>query len=107
MITHTNSVAAQKLPWINAVAKTLLFLLKNRIKAPRVAPAPSTGAPATADATRREFARMNQQLAADYQDQRNSITDIEPVLYEQTNQNQKKKNKKESRLAEREERMLS
>lgn len=107
MTTHTNSVAAQKLPWLNAVVKTLLFLLKNRIKAPRISPAPSTGDPATDDATRREFERMNQHMAADYQDQRNAISDIEPVLYELAEQFQGWMNEKESRLAEREERMLS
>jgi len=107
MTTHTTSIAAQKLPWLNAVVKTLLFLLKNRIKAPRVEPAPSTGDPATDDATRREFERMNQRMAADYQDQRNAFTDIEPVLYELADQFQGWMNEKEARLAEREERMLS
>ena len=107
MTTHTTSVAAQKLPWLNAVVKTLLFLLKNRIKAPRIAPAPSTGDPATDDVTRREFERMNQMMAADYQDQRNALSDIEPVLYELAEQFQVWMNEKEGRLAEREERMLS
>jgi len=104
MSTHTMS---QKFPWINTGTKTVLFLLKNRIKAPRVVPAPSTGDPATDDATRREFERVKEQLAADYQDQRNALKDLEPLIYELAEQVQGWMSEKESRLAEREERMMN
>jgi len=104
MSTHTMS---QKFPWINTGTKTVLFLLKNRIKAPRVVPAPSTGDPATDDATRREFERVNGQLAADYQDQRNALKDLEPLIYELAEQVQGWMSEKEARLAEREERMMN
>ena len=107
MNIHSTSAAAQKFPWINTVVKTLLFLLKNRIKAPRVDPAPSTGDPATDDATRREFERMNQRLAADYQDQRAALVDLEPLVYELAEQFQAYVSEKEARLAEREERMMN
>jgi hypothetical protein len=85
----------------------VLFLLKNRIKAPRVAPAPSTGDAATDDATRREFERVNQQLNADYQDQRTALTDLEPLIYELADQVQGWMSEKEHRLAEREERLMN
>ena len=104
MTTHTMS---QKFPWINTGAKTVLFLLKTRIKAPRVVPAPSTGDPATDDATRREFERVKEQLAADYQDQRNALGDLEPLIYELAEQVQGWMSEKEARLAEREERMMN
>lgn len=104
MSTHTMN---QKFPWINTGAKTVLFLLKTRIKAPRVVPAPSTGDPATDDATRREFERVKEQLAADYQDQRNALGDLEPLVYELAEQVQGWMSEKEARLAEREERMMN
>ena len=104
MNTNTN---AHKFPWINTGAKTVLFLLKNRIKAPRVVPAPSTGDAATDDTTRREFERVKEQLNADYQDQRTALTDLEPLIYELAEQVQGWMSEKEHRLAEREERMMS
>ena len=71
-----------KFPWILTAVKAALFILKNRIKSPRVVPAPSTGDPATDDATRREFERVREQLNADYQDQRATLGDLEPILFE-------------------------
>lgn len=96
-----------KFPWVNTGAKTVLFLLKNRIKAPRVVPAPSTGDAATDDTTRREFERVKEQLNADYQDQRAALTDLEPLIYELAEQVQGWMTDKEQRMAEREERMLN
>lgn len=98
---------SHKFPWINTSAKTILFLLKNRIKAPRVVPAPSTGDPATDDATRREFERVKEQLNADYQDQRAALTDLEPLVYEVAEQLQGWMTERETRLADREERMMN
>ena len=71
-----------KFPFVTTGTKAALFLLKNRIKAPRVVPAPSTGDPASDDATRREFERVSAQLNADYQDQRAMLNDLEPLLCE-------------------------
>ena len=77
-----NGMAPYRFPWVITAAKAILFILKNRIKAPRVVPAPSTGDPTTDDTTRREFERVKTQLDADYQDQRALLTDLEPLLTE-------------------------
>ena len=73
---------SHKFPWINTAARTVLYFMKQRIKAPRVLPAPSTGDPAVDDTTRREFERVKEQLTADYQDQRAALTDLEPLIYQ-------------------------
>lgn len=88
-----------KFPWIITFLKAGLFILKSRIKAPRVVPAPSTGDPATDDTTRREFERVREQLNADYQDQRATINDLEPLLFELGDQLQ-------GWMAQREEQMM-
>lgn len=68
--------------WLGAALKAILFILKNRIKAPRVLPAPPTGDAVTDETTRREFERVKEQLNADYQDQRALLNDLEPLLTE-------------------------
>jgi hypothetical protein len=68
--------------WLGAALKAILFILKNRIKAPRVLPAPPTGDAITDETTRREFERVKEQLNADYQDQRALLNDLEPLLTE-------------------------
>jgi hypothetical protein len=78
----TSSMTMSRFPWVLTATKGLLFILKNRIKAPRVVPAPSTGDQATDDTTRREFERVKTQLDADYQDSRALLTDLEPLLNE-------------------------
>jgi hypothetical protein len=78
----TTRMTMHRFPWILTATKGLLFMLKNRIKAPRVVPAPSTGDQATDDTTRREFERVKTQLDADYQDARALLTDLEPLLNE-------------------------
>ncbi len=75
-----------KFPWISTGIKAALFMFKNRIKAPRVVPAPSTGDPAVDETTRREFERVREQLNAEYQDQRALLSDLEPLLYEMSDQ---------------------
>ena len=95
-----------KFPWINTGAKTVMYLLKNKIKAPRVVPAPSTGDPATDDTTRREYERVREQLTADYNDQRASLVDLEPLIYQLAEQVQGWMSENELRMAEREERMM-
>lgn len=66
---------------INTGAQTALFLPKTRMKTPRVVRVPSTEAPVTDDATCREFERVKEQLASDYQDQLNALSDLEPLIY--------------------------
>lgn len=74
--------AAYRFQWLGALLKAIMFVLKNRIKAPRVLPAPPTGDAITDETTRREFERVKEQLNADYQDQRALLNDLEPLLTE-------------------------
>ena len=101
------TTTSHKFPWINTSAKTVLYLLKQRIKAPRVLPAPSTGDAAIDDATRREFERVREQLTADYNDQRAGLTDLEPLIYQLAEQVQGWMSENEYRNSEREERMMN
>jgi hypothetical protein len=95
----TTASTGHKFPWITTTAKAALFMLKSRVKAPRVVPAPSTGDPATDEVTRREFERVREQLNADYQDQRAMLNDLEPLLFELADQLQ-------GWMAQREEQMM-
>ena len=97
---------SHKFPWINTGAKTVMYLLKNRIKAPRVVPAPSTGVQETDDTTRREFERVREHLTAEYNDQRAALVDLEPLIYQLAEQVQGYMSEQEIRMADREERML-
>jgi hypothetical protein len=75
-------VSTHRIQWMQTLLKAMLFVFKNRIKAPRVVPAPPTGNPDTDETTRREFERVKEQLNADYQDQRALLVDLEPLLTE-------------------------
>jgi hypothetical protein len=101
------TTTSHKFPWINTGAKTLLYFMKQRIKAPRVLPAPSTGDPAVDDTTRREFERVREQLNADYNDQRAALTDLEPLIYQLADQLQGWMSENEYRNSEREERLMN
>ncbi len=101
------TTTSHKFPWINTGAKTVLYLMKQRIKAPRVLPAPSTGDAAVDDTTRREFERVREQLNADYNDQRAALTDLEPLIYQLAEQVQGWMSENEHRNSEREERMMN
>lgn len=74
--------STHRIQWMQTLLKAMLFVFKNRIKAPRVVPAPPTGNPDTDETTRREFERVKEQLNADYQDQRALLVDLEPLLTE-------------------------
>ena len=103
----TMTMSPSKFPWINTGAKTALYLMKQRIKAPRVLPAASTGDPATDDTTRREYERVREQLTADYNDQRAALLDLEPLIYQLAEQVQGWMSENEHRNSEREERLMN
>jgi hypothetical protein len=84
MTTHT----MYRFQWLGSALRAVLFVLKNRVKAPRVLPAPPTGDAITDETTRREFERVKEQLNADYQDQRALLNDLEPLLTELAEQMQ-------------------
>ena len=101
------TMSSTKFPWINTGAKTALYLMKQRIKAPRVLPAASTGDSTTDDTTRREFERVREQLTADYNDQRAALLDLEPLIYQLAEQVQGWMSENEHRNSEREDRLMN